>query len=115
MVESVEGRMQDYAVDKNDTLTPVAPAVFNYSDMDWKGTRSFKVVQDRKGELLIKIVREDDHPEPRDEMRQRIKAKIAEIFGKTFEIEIEYTDHLPRTDIGKYRYLEQNLDTSEYF
>lgn len=115
MVRSVEGRFQDYVVDAKDTLTPLAPAIFNYSDMDWKGIRNFKVYQERKGELLIEIVREDGHQEPRDEMKERVEERLSQIFAKTFDIEIEYTDSLPRTDIGKYRYLEQNLDTSKYF
>jgi phenylacetate-CoA ligase len=115
MIETVEGRMQDYVVDINDTLTPLAPAIFNYHDMNWKGIRNFKVVQETKGELRIKILREEDHDEPRDKMKDRIEKKLSQIFGNTFEIEIGYTSELPRTDIGKYRYLEQKLDTSKYF
>lgn len=115
MVETVEGRMQDYVVDENETLTPLAPAIFNYNDMDWKGIRNFRVVQPEPGRLRFRIVREDDYDEPRNAMRKRMVGNISRIFGDTFDIELEYVDELTRTDIGKYRYLEQEIDTSEYF
>ena len=115
MIKSIEGRTQDYVIDKNDNIVPLAPAVFNYNDMDWKGIREFKVFQEEKGKLLLRIIREKDHREMEDMMKTRIKNKFGQIFGKLFEIEIEFTDNLPKTNIGKYRYLDQKLNISKYF
>ena len=61
------------------------------------------------------IIREKDHREMEDIMKTRIKNKFGQIFGKLFEIEIEFTDNLPKTNIGKYRYLDQKLNISKYF
>ena len=37
ILKEIEGRLQDFVVDKHKNLIPLAPAVFNYNDMDWKG------------------------------------------------------------------------------
>ena len=36
-------------------MVPLAPAIFNYNDMDWKGIDEFKIIQKNKGKLKILI------------------------------------------------------------
>lgn len=115
ILASVEGRMQDYVVDRNGNLVPLAPAIFNYNDMDWKGVREFKVFQEKEGELKFKILPESELRGRFDLTRDTFKSKIEEILGLTFDVEIELVSELHKTSIGKYRYLEQRLDMSKYF
>jgi len=110
ILSSIEGRVQDYVIDREDNLVPLAPAVFNYDDMDWKGVKEFKVLQKEKGELIFKILLESKLEARLDEIEQVFKKKISAIFGFTFDIIIEFVDELPKSKIGKYRYLEQKLE-----
>lgn len=113
MISHVEGRVQDYVVDKNGNLVPLAPAIFNYNDMNWKGIKEFKVIQREKGKLIIQILPENDILE-REAFGSYIKNSIELIFGITFKISIAFVDSLDKTKIGKYRYLDQKLDIEKY-
>jgi len=111
MIKSVEGRIQDYVVDKNKNLVPLAPAIFNYNDMDWKGIKEFKVIQEEEGKLLFNVVCEKG-----EKITKRfIEDKIEQIFGNVFEIEVKFINELSRTKRGKFRYLDQKLEMSKYF
>ena len=114
LLKRVEGRVQDYAINRSGAAIPVAPAVFNYNDMDWKGIRQFQVLQECAGELIFKIVRESDTAEGSEEMAQRLLREFGLIFGGMFQLSIRYVDEIPRTRIGKFRYLDQRLDMSAY-
>lgn len=114
LLQEVEGRSQDYAVSKLGAMVPVAPAVFNYNDMDWKGIRQFKAQQHEKGKLLFKICREPNTVESQELMRVRVLQSLSQIFGGAFDLEVEYTQDFDRTPIGKFRYLEQHLDMKVY-
>ncbi len=109
-VEQVEGRIQDYAINKHHNAIPLAPAFFNYNDMDWKGIRQFQVVQEAVGKLILKIVREPETEESPAAMRGRILEKIGQILGNTFDLDLLYVEEIPRTRLGKFRYLDQKLD-----
>ena len=53
ILTSIEGRIQDYVVGEGGILMPLAPAVFNYHDLDWTGVEEFQVVQTVVGELEL--------------------------------------------------------------
>ncbi|KIL97762.1 Coenzyme F390 synthetase [Paramagnetospirillum magnetotacticum MS-1] len=112
MLKGIEGRLQDYVIDAAGNPTPLAPAVFNYNDMDWKGIKEFKVIQDTPGELTILIVLEAelaaDPAGSKAVLEQRIGAILA-----GFRISITLVDDIPKTKIGKHRYLDQRLDVKE--
>jgi len=113
MIKEIEGRMQDYVLDKNHNLVPLAPAIFNYNDMNWKGIREFKVLQEKVGILKIQIQPEPDNDGP--SLCAYAMGHLTAILGAGFEIEVTHVDSLKKTRIGKYRYLEQNLDLSGHF
>lgn len=113
MIRELEGRIQDYVVDSHANLVPLAPAIFNYNDMDWKGIREFKVEQEHEGLLRVLI-----QPEPGvdgSSLRAYAKSHLSAILGSGFKVEVSIVDRLEKTRIGKYRYLDQKLDLSGYF
>ena len=114
MLNRVEGRVQDYAINKSLEPIPVAPAVFNYNDMNWIGIKEFRVRQDIPGKLTFMIVREPGALESELMMQARLLKAFEKIFAGMFDITLEYTQELPRTRIGKFRYLDQRLDMSRY-
>ena len=114
MIKSLEGRMQDFVINKSAKAIPLAPAVFNYNDMDWQGIRQFQVEQQQVGVLNFKVVRETSCQESASSMKDRIIQAFNKIFNNTFDINLEFVDDIARTRIGKFRYLEQRLDVTRY-
>jgi phenylacetate-CoA ligase len=114
LVERLEGRIQDYVVDKFGGLIPLAPAIFNYNDMDWRGVREFKVIQDEVGKILLNIQPEVELEADLAGAERRIASCMNAIFGERIKVTIRFVPEIARTAIGKLRYLEQNLDTTKY-
>ncbi len=114
LLSSIEGRVQDYAVDSYGNMIPIAPAVFNYNDMDWKGIRQFQVRQEKPGALIFKVVREPDVQETETAMAERLNNAFSSILAGRFRVEISFVEKLARSRIGKFRYMDQALDTSKY-
>jgi phenylacetate-CoA ligase len=113
VIAEVEGRIQDYVVDAKGDLVPLAPAIFNYNDMDWKGVREFKVIQESRGELILLVDPEEEMRAQGNAALQGICEKIGAILGPNFRLSASFVDSLPKTTIGKYRYLDQKLEIRE--
>ena len=47
ILKEIEGRVQDYVIDKKGNV-PLAPAIFNYNDMDWKNIKNLKFFNQKK-------------------------------------------------------------------
>jgi len=113
MISDIEGRIQDYVVNGSGNLVPLAPAIFNYNDMDWKGVHEFRVIQENVGEIQMLI-----QAEPQVDgalLCSYVKSHLSTILGGDFTFEVNLVDKLSKTHIGKYRYLDQKLDLSGYF
>ena len=118
LLREVEGRVQDYVVDRAGALIPLAPAVFNYNDMDWRGIREFQVVQERPGELLFRIQPEPgawEAPSDGDAALDAITGRLSAILGTGFRVMAAFVDRIDRTVVGKHRYLCQHLDVDDRF
>ena len=64
LISEVEGREQDYIVDAKQNKIPLAPAIFNYNDMDWIGVEEFKVLQKKlQAKLLLIFKKRMNFPE----------------------------------------------------
>ncbi len=113
MISDIEGRIQDYVVDRNGNLVPLAPAIFNYNDMDWRGIREFKVVQEQRGQLVMHIQPEADADVTA--LCRHAEQHLSAIIGEHFTIQVTVVDRLDKTRIGKYRYLDQKLDLAANF
>lgn len=115
IISKIEGRIQDYVVDINSNLIPLAPAIFNYNDIDWHGIKEFKVIQEDKGILRLLLLLEKSNTKPVVEVSSYFKTRLEQILGKSFSIIIEIVNDLSKTKIGKFRYLEQKLNIKEFF
>lgn len=112
ILADIEGRVQDYVIDARGNPQPLAPAVFNYNDMDWKGIQEFKVIQERPGELSILVQPEAELKTDPTTAKALLEARIGAILTG-FHIEVTLVDSIPRSRIGKHRYLEQRLNVKE--
>lgn len=114
LLHNVEGRIQDYVIDKFDNLIPLASALFDYN-VDWSDINRFQVVQSEKGKLFFNIILMPTTSIKQNKIINRIGKTFSSIFNRKFEIDVQIVEHIPLTKIGKYRYLNQKIDIKEYF
>jgi phenylacetate-CoA ligase len=111
ILKEIEGRLQDFVVDKHKNLIPLAPAVFNYNDMDWRGIREFKVVQNEIGtlEFLVQL----ENATTADKI-QYVAMHVNDIFGGSFVVNVKQVEGFERSRVGKHRYLDQRLNIDQF-
>jgi phenylacetate-CoA ligase len=109
ILKEIEGREQDYVIDKNGNPVPLAPAIFNYNDMDWKNIEEFKILQSKKGKLKVLLQISRSKKQLAKKVLINTKNRLSKIFGNHFSLSVKKTDYLKKTSIGKYRYLDQKL------
>jgi phenylacetate-CoA ligase len=71
-----------------------------------KNVEKFQFYQEKKGELILKIVKGKSF-EPAD--TERIMSDLNEQLGESVEIKIVFADSIPLTVLGKQKILEQKL------
>ncbi len=113
MLERVEGRAQDYAIDRHGRAVPLAPTLFDYN-FDWSGIDRFRVVQDTPGKLTFLLVPQQASAESFAALAKRVKESFEGLFNRGFEIEVERKESLARTARGKYRYFDQQLAITDF-
>jgi phenylacetate-CoA ligase len=107
MLKRVEGRAQDYVRNRKGELVPLAPAIFNYNDMDWTGIAQFKISQERPGKLLVRAVLH--HGTGKSTIKRRILGRFGKIFGSQFDVSVTFVRSIELSAIGKHRYLDQKM------
>lgn len=107
LIKEVEGREQDYVLDIERKKVPLAPAIFNYDDMDWIGIEEFKVLQKTPGKILINIQKKKDFPAK--DLLKKINKKMNSIFANRILVDTAFVKKINKSNIGKHRYLEQKL------
>lgn len=105
LLKRVEGRLQEFIISKTGNLIPLTGAyalVVNSSE----NVIETQFYQDKKGEIVLKIVKGEDYI---DRDTRHIKDAFCKRFGNDFNLIIEFVDHIPRTQSGKYRFMIQKL------
>jgi phenylacetate-CoA ligase len=102
VVSRIDGRMEDYVVLKNGARLGRMDHIFK----DLVNVREAQILQERAGEMTIRIVRmpaytEADEQSVLRETRQRV--------GDEATVRIEYVDQLERSAIGKLRFVISEL------
>ena len=108
-MKEVEGRIQDYVIDKESNKVPIAPAIFNYNDINWKGVEEFKIQQKEKGKITVYLNLEEVLNKKKNYILLYFKKKISFLLGKNFKVKVKTSSKLKKTSIGKYRYLDQKI------
>ncbi|UCE35909.1 MAG: phenylacetate--CoA ligase family protein [Thermoplasmata archaeon] len=107
LLKRIEGRSQEFIVTKQASLVSLGPAIFGIHDLEWTRVRQIQFVQEQKGKLIIKIVKNDNYSD------QEIKEYVLKLFNirlsRICDLFIEIVDDIPRTKRGKYRVLIQEL------
>ena len=104
------GRTTDFLVTpEGKVVSGIALALPFVAAID--GAAQLQLVQKRKDELLIKLVKGPDFS---DGTLVQIEQKVREFFGPAMKHRIEFVESIPKTRSGKYRLSVSTLDPLEY-
>ncbi|MBZ5557419.1 MAG: AMP-binding protein [Acidobacteriia bacterium] len=113
LLDRIEGRLQDFVVDRAGGLVPLAPALFDYN-FDWSGVDRFQVYQETPGRLTFRVVPEAAAAQTFDALGRRIASGFERILNGGFEIETVRLEAIEPTARGKRRYLDQKIDLAAF-
>jgi len=104
LLSSIEGRVADYIITKDNTIIQFAPMLFGSHFKAYANIIDFQVCQDEIGKLRIRIVRGGNYTQDDEiELTSGITSSI------NVDIIFEYVGTIDRTEMGKHKYVEQKL------
>jgi len=106
-LKRIEGRLQEFIVTKQGDLISSTCAETAIHDADWKKISQLQFVQEQKGKLLIKVVKNGIYPD--NETADYVLGLFKTRFSGIFDLSVKIVDHIPRTVRGKHKFLIQRL------
>ena len=102
LLKRIEGREQEFIVSKNGHLVPITALPYSSFILNVK---QFQLYQEKRGEITLKVVKMPTYTET-DSQRifKRLREDLCDI-----KISIEFVNHIPKTERGKYMYMIQEL------
>lgn len=105
ILKKIEGRrLQEFIITKNNRPIPLT-AMNMHSDV-FDNVKQLQFYQDKKSEVILKIVKADSYTEKDTEY---IKQELSKKLGNDIDIIIQSVDEIPRTTRGKYNFIIQKL------
>lgn len=106
LFEYIEGRTQDFVFTKNNSKITLRGLIFRQHINAFSRIKDFQVIQEKKGELIFKIVKSSQFNST-DELE--ILNIVQSITHNQLDIVFDYVDFISKTERGKHRFLIQNL------
>lgn len=110
ILKSIEGRLQDFMIDKNKKLIPVAPMLFDYN-VDWRNIEKFQLIQNQIGKIKILIKKNKIN---QLDSKINYQKQFQNLFGNNINTTVKFVNEIQNTRIGKFRYFVQNLNIHEF-
>ena len=98
IVESIDGRLEDYVVLRNGARIGRLDHIFK----DMVHVREAQIVQQEPGRIRLRLVRGSEYG---DGDEKQLRREFAQRLGSGAELELEYVEQLPRTRSGKLRFV----------
>jgi len=102
LVESVEGRVEDYLLGQGGRLFGRLDHIFK----DMTQVSEAQIVQNEVGAALLRVVR---RPGFSDQDRQMLLEAAHSRLGRDFRVALEFVDSIPRSASGKFQFIVNNL------
>ena len=102
LVERVDGRLEDYVILKNEARIGRLDHIFK----DLVNIREAQILQRRRGELIVRIVRGDRYGEA-DE--RSLREELWKRLGNEADVRFDYVEKLERSRSGKLRFVISEL------
>lgn len=102
IIEELKGRSQDFIIKKNGEKISLTAVVFGVHLKAFNTIYKWQIVQDKSGEILLKIVKTKQFTKKDEE-------EIRNVFKSTSDIDttFEYVDYIEKTKSGKSKFLIQ--------
>lgn len=107
LIKQIEGRKQDFVVTVDGGYVTLTGLIFAQHFHAFGAVKNMQLFQDKIGEVIVRIVPTDKFTEYDS---NEIKAKMETAVGGRLKVSVEYVNDIPRTQRGKFRFLEQKLD-----
>lgn len=104
LIKHINGRLQEVLLTK--TGQKISMTAMNMHSNVFDHVYQFQFYQDNLDYCIFNIVKRETYTED-DE--KKIYNELKKKIGGDLELKIEYVDHIPRTQSGKYRFLIQKL------
>jgi phenylacetate-CoA ligase len=111
LMKMAAGRVTDFLVTPDGKIISGASLTI-YLIANAPGVAQAQLIQEKKDELILKIVRDDKFG---DESMRFFEKEIPEFFGKSVKYTVEFVDEIPPESSGKYRFSISKVDPSEMF
>jgi phenylacetate-CoA ligase len=107
LLTSVKGKwLQEFIITRNNR--PISITALNMHSDVYDNVSQFQFYQDKKEEVVFNVVRKESYT---DRDTEYIRRELLKKLGDDINLVINFTDHIPRTKGGKYRFLVQKLST----
>lgn len=104
LLKRIEGRLQELIVTGTDRL--ISMTALNMSSYVFENVKQFQFYQDKKGEVILNLIRKNTYSKKDTEYIER---ELHKKLGDDMKLEIQFVEQIPRTPSGKYRLLTQKL------
>ena len=111
LIDEVIGRVQEFIVDRNETLISVTPIIYGQHYKEFEKITEFQIIQEKVGKIEILVDSKSDIPEKELEM---FAGRIENLLSKRIDVSAHFADEIKRTDIGKQRTVIQLLNIENY-
>lgn len=107
LITRIEGRLQEMVVTRDKTLISLTAILAAIKRLEgYPQMKKVQFIQEKEGDIRIKVIKGASYSK---EYEKEILQSMYKNFGNSLNVEIEYVDHIPPTNIGKHRYLIQKL------
>jgi len=111
LVDEVIGREQEFVVDDQGELMSVTGLIFGQHFAVYSGIDGLYLQQQVQGELVIVMKKSASF---NDEDFMAMKSQINNQLVDRFNVAYVFADEIPRSNIGKARLVQQQLDINQY-
>ena len=111
LLDMAAGRVTDFLLTPEGKIIS-GPSMAHTLVANTPGLAQAQLVQEKKDELVMKIVRGEKFS---DESVKYLEREVTRFFGPTVKLKLEYVESIPPEASGKYRFSVSKLDVSEMF
>ena len=105
LLKKIEGRwLQEFIITKNNR--PISITALNMHSNIFDNVKQFQLYQDKKSEVILKIVKSDKYTEKDSE---NLMKEFNKKLGDDIDLKIKFVNEIPRTPRGKYNFIDQKL------
>ena len=106
LMEVLEGRRNDFLTTLDGRR--ISPTVFfPYPFEDYKGIKQFRIIQERRNNLVIQLVARKDLAN--SEALRKAEKEIEKLFGEGMQCEFQFVDRIDMNSAGKFRKIISRL------